>query len=62
MFSYEYCEIFKSTFFEEHLRTAASESSNLGKKKYSNFNWTERRVEKVNTKQNIRFLYLNPML
>ena len=29
MFSYEYCEIFKNTYFEEHLRatdsTAASE-------------------------------------
>ena len=24
MFSYEYCEIFKSTYFEEHLRTVAS--------------------------------------
>ena len=25
MFSCEYCEIFKNTYFEEHLRTAASE-------------------------------------
>ena len=24
MFSCEYCEIFKSTYFEEHLQTAAS--------------------------------------
>ena len=24
MFSYEYCEIFKNTSFEEHLQTAAS--------------------------------------
>ena len=24
MFSFEYCEIFKNTYFEEHLRTAAS--------------------------------------
>ena len=24
-FSFEYCEIFKSTYFEEHLRTVASE-------------------------------------
>ena len=24
MFSCEYCEIFKNTYFEEHLRTAAS--------------------------------------
>ena len=24
MFSCEYCEIFKSTYFDEHLRTAAS--------------------------------------
>ena len=24
MFSSEYCEIFKNTYFEEHLRTAAS--------------------------------------
>ena len=24
MFSYEYCEIFKNTYFEEHLQTAAS--------------------------------------
>ena len=23
MFSYEYCEIFKNTYFEEHLRTGA---------------------------------------
>ena len=26
MFSYEYCEIFKKTYFEEHLQTAASTS------------------------------------
>ena len=26
LFSSEYCEIFKSTDFEEHLRTAASEN------------------------------------
>ena len=25
-FDSEYCEIFKSTYFEEHLRTAASEN------------------------------------
>ena len=25
MFSFEYCKIFKNTYFEEHLRTAASE-------------------------------------
>ena len=24
VFSFEYCEIFKNTYFEEHLRTAAS--------------------------------------
>ena len=26
LFNSEYCEIFKSTHFEEHLRTAASEN------------------------------------
>ena len=26
LFDSEYCEIFKSTYFEEHLRTAASEN------------------------------------
>ena len=26
LFNTEYCEIFKSTYFEEHLRTAASEN------------------------------------
>ena len=26
LFHSEYCEIFKSTYFEEHLRTAASEN------------------------------------
>ena len=26
LFNFEYCEIFKSTYFEEHLRTAASEN------------------------------------
>ena len=26
LFSPEYCEIFKTTYFEEHLRTAASEN------------------------------------
>ena len=26
LFNSEYCEIFKSTYFEEHLRTAASEN------------------------------------
>ena len=25
VFSYEYCEIFKNTYIEEHLRTAASD-------------------------------------
>ena len=29
MFSCEYCETFKSTYFEEHLRTAASRTSVL---------------------------------
>ena len=29
MFSYEIYEIFKSTYFEEHLRTTASSSSSL---------------------------------
>ena len=28
-FSFEYCEIFKNTYFEEHLRTAASASTTL---------------------------------
>ena len=27
VFSYEYCEIFKNTYFKEYLRTAASEQS-----------------------------------
>ena len=26
VFNFEYCEIFKSTYFEEHLRTATSEN------------------------------------
>ena len=26
LFNFEYCEIFKSTYFEEHLQTAASEN------------------------------------
>ena len=30
MFSYEYCEIFNNTYFEEHLRTAASVHLKLG--------------------------------
>ena len=30
MFSCEYCENFKNTYFEEHLRTAASECSISG--------------------------------
>ena len=29
MFSYEYCAIFKSTYFEEHLSTAAFNYDNL---------------------------------
>ena len=29
MFSYEYCVIFKSTYFEEHLSTAVSNYGNL---------------------------------
>ena len=29
VFSYEYCEIFKNTYFEEHLQTAASSSENI---------------------------------
>ena len=27
MFSCEYCEIFKNTYFEEHLRTAAPDNN-----------------------------------
>ena len=38
MFSCEICEIFKNTFFEEHLRTAASERKNLKKTIYSRSN------------------------
>ena len=39
MFSCEYCEVFKNTYFEEHLPTAASVQSNIvsdkkTKKKY----------------------------
>ena len=26
LFNSEYCEVFKNTYFEEHLRTAASEN------------------------------------
>ena len=26
LFNFEYCEIFQSTYFEEHLRTATSEN------------------------------------
>ena len=29
MFSYEICEIFKDTYFEEYLQTAASSSSSF---------------------------------
>ena len=29
MFSYEICEIFKNTFFDEHLRTTAFSSSSF---------------------------------
>ena len=29
VFSCEYCEIFKNTYFEEHLRTAASDIINI---------------------------------
>ena len=31
MFSSEYCEIFKNTYFDKHLRTAASEISRFSK-------------------------------
>ena len=31
MFSSEYCEIFKNTYFEEHLLTAASDLEQLQK-------------------------------
>ena len=30
MFSREYCEIFKNTYFEKHLRTAAPDPRTLG--------------------------------
>ena len=33
LFNSEYCEIFKSTYFEEHFQTAASENKLLIKKK-----------------------------
>ena len=34
MFSCEYCEIFKNAYFEEHLRTAASEEGLQGEAKH----------------------------
>ena len=38
VFFYEYCEIFKNTYFEEHLRTAASEHfqpcSSIGRSRF----------------------------
>ena len=34
IFSYEYCEIFKSTYFDEHLRTAASKEYKILSNKY----------------------------
>ena len=38
MFSCEYCEIFKNSYFEEHLQTAASDNSkNLKKFAQTNF-------------------------
>ena len=32
VFACEYCEIFKNTYFEKHLRTAASENQHLSDK------------------------------
>ena len=37
LFSSEYCEIFKSTYFEEHLHTAASENVFMKLRKIKNY-------------------------
>ena len=37
LFNSEYCEIFKSTYFEEHLRTAASENVFMKLKNIKNY-------------------------
>ena len=37
LFNSEYCEIFKSTYFKEHLRTAASENVFMKLRKIKKF-------------------------
>ena len=37
LFNSEYCEIFKSTYFEEHLRTAVSEKVFMKLRKIKNY-------------------------
>ena len=37
-FSREYCKIFKNTYFEEHLRTAASDSGSLSARQLGTIN------------------------
>ena len=40
LFNSEYCEIFKSTYFEEHLRTAASENVFMKLRKIKIYSYT----------------------
>ena len=37
LFNLEYCKIFKSTYFEEHLRTTASENVFMKLRKIKNY-------------------------
>ena len=41
LFNSGYCEIFKSTYFEEHLRTAASENVFMKLRKIENYSYKE---------------------
>ena len=55
MFSCEFCEIFKSNFFTEHLRTTAFQQNtleNMNKKK----EWTEELQAAVETALKIQLL------
>ena len=41
LFNFQYCEIFNSTYFEEHLRTVASANMLMKLKKQARRNWEE---------------------
>ena len=55
-FSYEYCEIFKDTYFEEYLQTAASFTRKVKIVAYSPIFFNKKPVQQVSPQKNVGLL------